>query len=62
MFLKSYLETVDAKALLLENDADVRLLLNVFLMERALEELGRELMERPAWAVVPIRLILRLLG
>jgi predicted trehalose synthase len=47
--------------LLLENQADVRLLLNVFLMERALEEVSRELMERPAWAVVPIRLILRLL-
>ena len=30
---------------------DVRLLLNVFLMERALEEVGRELMERPAWVV-----------
>jgi maltose alpha-D-glucosyltransferase/alpha-amylase len=62
MFLKSYLESVDIKALLLENEGDVRLLLNVFLMERALEEVGRELMERPAWAVIPIRLILRLLG
>jgi len=30
-------------------------------MERALEELGRELMDRPAWAVIPVRLILRLL-
>ena len=57
MFLKSYLENVDV-----QNDADVRLLLDVFLMERALEELGRELIERPAWAGIPIRLILRLLA
>jgi maltose alpha-D-glucosyltransferase/alpha-amylase len=57
MFLKSYLENADV-----QNDADVRLLLDVFLVERALEELGRELIERPAWAEIPIRLILRLLG
>jgi maltose alpha-D-glucosyltransferase/alpha-amylase len=61
MFLKSYLENVDRTALHMQNDADVRLLLDVFLMERALEEVGRELVARPAWAGVPVRLILRLL-
>jgi predicted trehalose synthase len=30
--------------------------------ERALEELGRELIERPAWVEVPLRLILRLVS
>jgi maltose alpha-D-glucosyltransferase/alpha-amylase len=61
MFLKSYFESVDTSALHLQNDADVRLLLDVFLMERALEEVGRELTERPAWVGIPLRLILRLL-
>jgi len=61
MFLKSYCGHVDRAGLLLQNDADVRLLLDVFLMERALEEVGRELMERPAWVGVPVRLMLRLL-
>jgi maltose alpha-D-glucosyltransferase/alpha-amylase len=61
MFLKSYFESVDTSALHLQNDADVRLLLDVFLMERALEEVGRELIERPAWVGIPLRLILRLL-
>jgi maltose alpha-D-glucosyltransferase/alpha-amylase len=61
MFLKSYLENVDSSALRLQNDADVRLLLDVFLMEQALEEVGRELVERPEWVGIPLRLILRLL-
>jgi maltose alpha-D-glucosyltransferase/alpha-amylase len=61
MFLKSYCDSVDRAALHMQNDADVRLLLDVFLMERALEEVGRELVERPAWVGVPVRLILRLL-
>jgi maltose alpha-D-glucosyltransferase/alpha-amylase len=56
MFLKSYIESMR-----FQNDADVRLLLDVFLMERALEEVGRELIDRPAWVGIPIRLILRLL-
>jgi maltose alpha-D-glucosyltransferase/alpha-amylase len=62
MFLKSYFETVAAAALRLENDADVRLLLDAFLMERALEETGRELIERPERARVPVRMLLRLLA
>jgi len=61
MFLKSYLENVDSSALRLQNDDDIRLLLDVFLMEQALEEVGRELVERPEWATIPLRLILRLL-
>jgi maltose alpha-D-glucosyltransferase/alpha-amylase len=61
MFLKSYLENADPSALHLQNDADVRLLLDVYLMEEALEEVARELMERPEWVGIPLRLILRLL-
>jgi maltose alpha-D-glucosyltransferase / alpha-amylase len=61
MFLKSYFESVDASSLRLENDADVRLLLDVFLMERALEEVGRDLTERPDWVRIPLRMMLRLL-
>jgi maltose alpha-D-glucosyltransferase/alpha-amylase len=61
MFLKSYFECVDTSALRLPNDADVRLLLDAFLMERALEEIGRELMDRPEWVRIPVRMILRVL-
>jgi maltose alpha-D-glucosyltransferase/alpha-amylase len=62
IFLKSYFEKADKGALRLENDADVRLMLDAFLIERALEEASRELTERPEWVRIPMRLILRLLA
>jgi maltose alpha-D-glucosyltransferase/alpha-amylase len=61
MFLKSYFECVGSSALRIPNEADVRLLLDAFLMERALEEIGRELMDRPEWVRIPVRMILRVL-
>jgi maltose alpha-D-glucosyltransferase / alpha-amylase len=59
MFLKSYFESADTSALQLKNDANVRLLLDAFLIERGLEEIGRELMDRPEWVRIPVRMILR---
>ncbi len=61
MFLKGYFEVADQGTLWLEKAADVRLMLDALLMERALEEIGRELRERPEWARVPIRMLLRVL-
>ncbi|HEV2687311.1 MAG TPA: maltose alpha-D-glucosyltransferase [Bryobacteraceae bacterium] len=61
MFLKGYFEGAGASALLPQNDTDVRLLLDAFLLERALEEAGRDLSERPEWARIPVRMILRIL-
>jgi maltose alpha-D-glucosyltransferase/alpha-amylase len=61
MFLTSYFESVEASSLRLENEADVRLLLDTFLMERALEEVSRELADRPEWVRIPVRMILQLL-
>jgi len=61
MFLKSYFEVSDQSALWLEKAADVRLMLDALLVEQSLEELDRELTERPEWARVPIRMILRVL-
>ena len=48
-------------ALLPPDQADVRRLLDAFLIERALEEIGRELSDRPEWVRVPARFILRVL-
>ncbi|HYL76869.1 MAG TPA: maltose alpha-D-glucosyltransferase, partial [Bryobacteraceae bacterium] len=61
LFLKGYFEGSGVSALLPQNDADIRALLDAFLMERALEETARELSERPEWARIPVRMLLRML-
>jgi maltose alpha-D-glucosyltransferase/alpha-amylase len=60
-FVRAYLDTLDA-SLLLPAPAEQSLLLNIFLLEKAVYELGYELDNRPAWAHIPMRGILRLLG
>jgi maltose alpha-D-glucosyltransferase/alpha-amylase len=60
-FLKGYFEAIGASSLLPKNDVDVRALLDLFVLERSLEEITRELSERPDWARIPARMILRVL-
>jgi maltose alpha-D-glucosyltransferase/alpha-amylase len=61
-FLSSYLSTIAASQLLPEVEAELRLLLEVHLLEKALYELGYELDSRPRWAELPLRGLLNLLG
>jgi maltose alpha-D-glucosyltransferase/alpha-amylase len=60
-FLKGYFEGLGENSLIPRNDPDVRALLDVFVLERSLEEIGRELTERPDWVRIPARMILRVL-
>ena len=60
-YLKGYFETAPGSSLFPPNEADIRVLLDASLLERALEEITRELAERPEWVQVPVRAILRLL-
>jgi maltose alpha-D-glucosyltransferase / alpha-amylase len=60
-FLNGYFDTLGASTLLPQNDTDVRLLLEAYLLERALEETGRDLSERPEWSRIPVRMVLRIL-
>jgi maltose alpha-D-glucosyltransferase/alpha-amylase len=65
MFLKGYLQGVVASSgrstLLPGNEADIRVLLDAFLIEQALEEMGRELQDRPDWFRIPLKMLLRVL-
>jgi maltose alpha-D-glucosyltransferase/alpha-amylase len=61
LFLKGYFARAGQTALLPPDEAEVRRLLDAFLIERALEEIGRELSDRPEWLRVPARFILRVL-
>ena len=53
-FLQAYLSTVDRR-LLPPDREDLRMLLDVRLLERTLYELGHELAHRPDWAPIPLR-------
>jgi maltose alpha-D-glucosyltransferase/alpha-amylase len=55
IFLHSYLDTVgDAPFLPKERD-ELEILLNTFLLEKAVYELGYEINNRPDWIIIPVR-------
>ena len=60
-FLQSYLEHVQPGEFLPKRAEAAQSLLGVFLLEKALYELGYELNNRPDWAEVPLKGILQLL-
>ncbi|MBP7147946.1 MAG: maltose alpha-D-glucosyltransferase [Acidobacteria bacterium] len=61
-FLRGYLEAAGDLALAPRDPGQRELLLEVFLLEKAVYELGYELNNRPLWAGTPLRGILQLLG
>ncbi len=62
VFLRSYLDTVKDSPLLPSSEDDTALLLNVFLLEKGVYELGYELNNRPDWVTIPCDGILRILN
>ena len=62
VFLKGYLETMEGWTFLPAGDHERALLLDVYLLDKALYELGYELANRPTWARIPMEGILELLG
>lgn len=60
-FLNSYIEHAAAGNFLPANRDELNILLNTYLLEKALYELGYELNNRPDWVRIPITGILQLL-
>jgi maltose alpha-D-glucosyltransferase/alpha-amylase len=60
-FLRSYLEIVEESPLLPENHDDLKILLDAYLMEKAIYEVGYELNNRPDWLRIPLQGILQML-
>ena len=61
-FLRAYLEGAASSGLLPKSRPSLQLLLDVFLLEKSIYEIGYELDARPPWLGIPLRGILELLG
>jgi maltose alpha-D-glucosyltransferase / alpha-amylase len=61
-FLDGYLEKAAGSRILPRKDGDLKLLLDFFLVEKCIYEIGYELDNRPDWAEIPLRGLLALLG
>ncbi|MCJ7829840.1 MAG: putative maltokinase, partial [Desulfobacterales bacterium] len=60
VFLKAYFEAAEDKPFLPETREERQILLDTFLLEKAIYELAYELNNRPAWAKIPLQGILQL--
>ncbi len=61
IFLKSYVEAAVNGNFLPESREELRTLLDMYLLEKAIYEMGYELNNRPEWVKIPLRGILQLL-
>ncbi|MFW6102310.1 MAG: putative maltokinase, partial [Chloroflexota bacterium] len=60
-FLMSYLNSIEQAQLLPDDPEQLRILLDAYLLEKAVYEIGYELNNRPDWLKVPLQGILQLL-
>ncbi len=55
VFLQSYLKTTTGAVFIPKNSEDLQIMLEAYLLDKAVYEIGYELNNRPDWVVIPIR-------
>ena len=60
-FMQAYLKTVKGQCFLPKDAEDLKVLLQTFLLEKAIYELAYELNNRPDWVIIPLRGIKRVM-
>jgi maltose alpha-D-glucosyltransferase/alpha-amylase len=55
VFLQSYLQTTAGAIFIPKNSDDLQIMLEAYLLDKAVYEIGYELNNRPTWVVIPIR-------
>jgi maltose alpha-D-glucosyltransferase/alpha-amylase len=55
MFLQSYLKATTGALFIPENSDDLEIMLEAYLLDKAVYEIGYELNNRPSWVLIPIR-------
>ena len=61
-YLRAYLETAVQSQFLPRDEKELNVLLNIYVLEKAIYELGYELNNRPDWVNVPLKGISQILG
>jgi maltose alpha-D-glucosyltransferase/alpha-amylase len=62
VFLQSYLEATAGAEFIPRDEGDFQVLLEAYLLDKAVYEVGYELNNRPSWVVIPVRGIKHILG
>jgi len=62
VFLQSYLQTTAGSVFVPQKSDDLQILLEAYLLDKAVYEIGYELNNRPDWVVIPIRGIKHILA
>jgi maltose alpha-D-glucosyltransferase/alpha-amylase len=60
-FLRAYLETCEAAPFTAKDPEEVEMLLDAYVLEKAMYELGYELNNRPDWVQIPVEGILEIM-
>jgi maltose alpha-D-glucosyltransferase/alpha-amylase len=60
-FLRAYLDNIKKTGLLPDHAGQLRILLDAFLLERSIYEIGYELNNRPEWLKIPLQGLLQLM-
>jgi len=55
LYLQSYLHTVKGTMLVPSEKEDLEILLQTYILEKAIYELNYELNNRPDWVIIPLR-------
>lgn len=55
IFMKAYLETVKDNSIIPQKKEDLEILIQTFLLQKAIYELNYEVNNRPSWVTVPLR-------
>lgn len=57
LFMRSYLDTVKGQSFIPKEKEDLKVMLETYLLEKAIYSLNYELRKRPQWLIVPVRII-----
>lgn len=61
-FVKAYLETVQNSAFIPADKKDLQMMLDTYMLEKALYDLNYELNKRPEWSIIPVKTIKSIIG
>jgi maltose alpha-D-glucosyltransferase/alpha-amylase len=61
-FMKAYLDTVRDTSFIPADKSDMKVMIDTYMLEKALYDLNYEFKFRPHWAIVPLRIIQTIIG